>query len=65
MKMMNKIKTRAKITGVMLSAFVVYFFIAMSALFWFDWLWVFGVEDSQQYTWWGMIYAIANGRMVT
>ena len=22
---------------------------------WFDWLWLFGVEDSRSYTWWSLI----------
>jgi len=61
MKTMDRVKNRAKVLTVIMGSFLVYFFVAMSALFWIDWLWIFGVEDSQQYTWWGMIYALANG----
>lgn len=60
MKTMDKVKNRAKVMTVIMGSFLVYFFVAMSALFWIDWLWIFGVEDSQRYTWWGMIYTIAN-----
>lgn len=61
MKMMDRVKNRARVTSVILGGALVYFLIAMTALFWFDWLWMLGVEESQRYTWWGVIYGIANG----
>ena len=30
------------------------------ALGWMDTLWIFGVENSQWYTWWGLIYTLGN-----
>tara|TARA_B100001778_G_scaffold285772_1_gene252734 strand:+ start:142 stop:291 length:150 start_codon:yes stop_codon:yes gene_type:complete len=27
---------------------------------WIDTLWIFGVENSQWYTWWGLIYHLGN-----
>ena len=30
--------------------------ITLFALGWIDTLWMFGVENSQQYTWWNLIY---------
>ena len=30
------------------------------ALGWIDTLWIFGVENSQHYTWWGLIYYLGN-----
>ena len=27
---------------------------------WIDWLWLFGVQDSQSWTWWQLIYFMAN-----
>lgn len=27
---------------------------------WMDTLWIFGVEDSQYYTWWGLIHYLGN-----
>ena len=27
---------------------------------WMDTLWIFGVENSQHYTWWGLIYHLGN-----
>lgn len=27
---------------------------------WIDTLWIFGVEDSQRYTWWGLIHYLGN-----
>jgi hypothetical protein len=27
---------------------------------WMDTLWIFGVENSQQYTWWNLIQYFAN-----
>ena len=61
MKMRDKIINRTKVLIVMLGAFFTYFLIALSAVFWMDLLWMLGVEDSQRYTWWGFIYAIAHG----
>ena len=38
-----------------------YLVITLAILSWIDWLWIFGVEDSQYYTVWGLIYLLANG----
>ena len=32
-----------------------YVFVAGMILGWMDLLWIFGVEDSAQYTWWALI----------
>lgn len=37
-----------------------YALITLSVLAWMDVLWIFGVEDSQKYTWWGLIYYLGN-----
>tara|TARA_R110001592_G_scaffold230282_1_gene487102 strand:+ start:1922 stop:2131 length:210 start_codon:yes stop_codon:yes gene_type:complete len=37
--------------------FILVFF---SCIMWIDWLWIFGVEDSQQWTWWNVIYQLAK-----
>ena len=34
--------------------------IGIFALGWIDTLWIFGVENSQHYTWWGLIYHLGN-----
>ena len=39
---------------------VTYAIIALSMLAWVDTLWIFGVEGSQHYTWWGLIYWLSN-----
>ena len=31
-----------------------------SALMWIDWLWIFGVENSKQWTWWNIIYQLGT-----
>jgi hypothetical protein len=37
-----------------------YAVLTLSVLGWMDTLWIFGVEDSQHYTWWGVIYWLGN-----
>jgi len=37
-----------------------YAIIALSMLAWVDTLWIFGVEGSQRYTWWALIYWLGN-----
>ena len=37
-----------------------YAIIALAMLAWIDTLWIFGVEGSQHYTWWGLIYWLSN-----
>ena len=37
-----------------LSIFI-YSIITLTVLGWVDTLWIFGVEDSQQYTWWALM----------
>ena len=32
----------------------------LSLLAWMDTLWIFGIEDSQAYTWWGLIHYFGN-----
>jgi len=27
---------------------------------WIDTLWIFGIENSQHYTWWGLMYYLGN-----
>ena len=34
--------------------------ITLFALGWIDTLWMFGVENSQQYTWWNLIYLMGQ-----
>ena len=34
--------------------------LVFSALMWIDWLWIFGVDNSKQWTWWNIIYQLAN-----
>lgn len=38
----------------------IYSLLSLFVLGWMDTLWVFGVEDSQRYTWWGAIYWLGN-----
>ena len=40
--------------------FIGYIFIAVFAFGWIDTLWIFGVENSQYYTWWGLIHYFGN-----
>ena len=35
--------------------FIGYIFIAVFAFGWIDTLWIFGVENSKEYTWWYLI----------
>lgn len=35
--------------------FIGYLFIIVFALGWMDTLWMFGVENSKQYTWWALV----------
>ena len=35
--------------------YITFVFILIFALGWVDTLWIFGVENSQQYTWWNLI----------
>ena len=44
------------------AAIILFFYaiISLSVLGWMDTLWIFGVEDSQRYTWWGVIYYLGN-----
>jgi hypothetical protein len=37
-----------------------YVLLMMAGLGWMDTLWIFGVEESQRYTWWGLIYWLTN-----
>ena len=37
-----------------------YILILVFALGWMDVLWMFGVEDSQRYTWWNLIQYLGN-----
>lgn len=37
-----------------------YAILSIAVLGWMDTLWIFGVEDSQRYTWWGVIYYLGN-----
>jgi len=37
-----------------------YILLAIFAFGWMDTLWIFGVEDSQHYTWWKLIYTAGN-----
>ena len=37
------------------SEFIGYIFIAVFAFGWIDTLWIFGVENSKEYTWWYLI----------
>lgn len=37
-----------------------YALITLGVLAWMDVLWIFGVEDSQKYTWWGLMYYLGN-----
>lgn len=34
-----------------------YIILAVFAFGWMDTLWIFGVEDSQKYTWWYLVYS--------
>ncbi len=46
-----------------MQAAITLFFYAVISLFflgWFDTLWIVGVEDSQNYTWWRVIYGLGN-----
>ena len=40
--------------------YLTYILIIVFAFGWMDTLWIFGVENSQWYTWWGLIYYIGN-----
>jgi exonuclease III len=42
------------------SDFVAGTVLTIFALGWIDILWMFGVENSQQYTWWNVIHLLAN-----
>lgn len=33
---------------------------AVFVLGWIDWLWIFGVEQSQSYTWWALVQHFGN-----
>jgi len=37
-----------------------YFLIVLFALGWIDVLWVFGIENSKDYTWWNLIQYLGN-----
>jgi hypothetical protein len=37
-----------------------YILIIIFGLGWMDILWIFGVENSQQYTWWNLVYQLGN-----
>ena len=37
-----------------------YILILIFGLGWMDTLWIFGVENSQQYTWWNLVYQLGN-----
>jgi hypothetical protein len=37
-----------------------YALLMTAGLAWMDTLWIFGVEDSQKYTWWYLIYYLGN-----
>jgi hypothetical protein len=37
-----------------------YLLLALFMMGWIDWLWLFGVQDSQSWTWWQLIYFMAN-----
>ena len=30
------------------------------ALGWMDTMWIFGIENSQHYTWWGLMHYLGN-----
>ena len=40
--------------------FIGYTMLTASMLAWMDTLWIFGVENSQHYTWWGLLHWLAN-----
>jgi|TARA_B110000977_G_scaffold187879_1_gene255480 exonuclease III len=40
--------------------YLTYILITVFALGWLDTLWIFGVENSKEYTWWYLIQQLAN-----
>lgn len=34
--------------------------VAAAVLGWIDWLWLFGFEDSNSYTWWAVIHHLGQ-----
>ena len=48
----NRVNTIKEIIG-----YLIMFVFVMG---WMDTLWIFGVEDSQYYTWWGAIHYFGN-----
>ena len=45
---------------IMIREFLSYITLTVFAFGWMDTLWIFGVENSQWYTWWGLIYMLGN-----
>tara|TARA_B100000242_G_scaffold245104_1_gene185546 strand:- start:751 stop:909 length:159 start_codon:yes stop_codon:yes gene_type:complete len=45
---------------IMIREFLSYIALTVFAFGWMDTLWIFGVENSQWYTWWGLIYMLGN-----
>ena len=43
-----------------ISEYLGYILIIIFGLGWMNILWIFGVENSQQYTWWNLIYQLGN-----
>lgn len=43
-----------------ISEAICYAFVLVFALGWIDLLWMFGVENSKQYTWWALIQFFGN-----
>lgn len=41
-------------------AWIMYAMAGLSLLAWVDTLWIFGIENSQAYTWWGLIHYFGN-----
>ena len=39
---------------------VLYLIVGLMLMGWIDWLWLFGVQDSQSYTWWAVMTYLAS-----
>ena len=38
---------------------ILYLIVSLMLMGWIDWLWLFGVQDSQSYTWWAVMAYLA------